>query len=561
MSTTPEADFDLEQVFLPAWAKEPHKANRFENFRGEPERGDRDRGANRRDRPPRRPQGDRPPGRPPVEGRAGQPPRGSRPPRREGRGPRDARRDRPERPPPPPPLPEIQLVLVADEHGVDLLSRQIRVTGRAYPLFEIAQMILAKPERHTLNFTVKKKPDGSAVQPLFLCALDDTLWLSEDDAVRHVLDRHFATFYQPERTPIDPPRGVYTFVAQCSMSGMILGPPNHHDYQNQLRRLHAEKFSRMHFETFKSKVRIVRDEAVVKKWIEDQSWRTEYVCLNIPETVKLANREELEKHFRQVHLPNIIKPVETYRITGTAGRGQRDRELNRLIRQRWEEQRRFPMQVATTLSQQFASRGLQFFKVNRAITHVAVARPRYLDLEATPVSEGVRRIVDFINAHPKCTRKQLVEALAPASAAPAPAAEGAPAPAADAPAAMLPEVAAVLTDLHWLAHQGHVIEFANGVLETAKKPAPKAEKPAAKAADETAGDATIPASPAEPPLSDLAAEVVIDPGSIATASGVAAEAVAPAAEVSPAEAPAGEVAPVPVAEVPPPTTGEPTAGA
>ena len=99
-------------------------------------------------------------------------------------------------------------MLVADEHGVDLLARQIRVTGRAYPLFEIAQMILAKPERHTLNFTVKKKPDGSIVQPLFLCALDDTLWLSEDDAVRHVLDRHFATFYQSERTPIDPPRGV-----------------------------------------------------------------------------------------------------------------------------------------------------------------------------------------------------------------------------------------------------------------------------------------------------------------------------------------------------------------
>jgi hypothetical protein len=560
MSTTPEADFDLEQVFLPAWAKESPKANRFENFRGEPER-DRDRRSDRRDRPPRRPQGDRPSGKPPFAGRPGQPSRGARPPRRDGRGPRDDRRDRPERPAPPPPLPEIQLVLVADEHGVDLLSRQIRVTGRAYPLFEIAQMILAKPERHTLTFTVKKKPDGSTVQALFLCALDETLWLSEDDAVRHVLDRHFATFYQPERTPIDPPRGVYTFVAQCSMSGAVLGPPNHHDYQNQLRRLHAEKFSRMHFETFKSKVRIVRDEAVVKKWIDDQSWKTEYVCLNMPESVKLATREEVEKHFREVHLANIIKPVETHRITGTSGRGQRDRELTRLIRQRWDEQRRFPMQVATTLSQQFASRGLQFFKVNRAITHVAVARPRYLDLEATPVSEGVRRIVEFVNAHPKCTRKQLVETLAPARSVPAPPTEGAPAPAAGAPAEMSPEVAAVMTDLHWLVHQGHVIEFANGVLETAKKPLPRPEKPAAKPAEATAADATAAAVPVEPAPADLAAEVVIDPGSIATASGVAVEAVAPAAEVSPAEAPAIDPAPVPAAEVRPPASGDPTTGA
>jgi hypothetical protein len=34
-------------------------------------------------------------------------------------------------------------------------------------------------------------------------------------------------------------------------------------------------------------------------------------------------------------------------------------------------------------------------------------------------------------------------------------------------------MAAVLTDLHWLIHQGHVIEFANGTLETAKKPLPR----------------------------------------------------------------------------------------
>jgi len=562
MSTTPEADFDLEQVFLPAWAKESHKTNRFENFRGEPER-DRDRRTDRRDRPPRRPQGDRPPGKPPFGGRPGQPPRGPRPPRRDERGPRDDRRGRPERPAPPPPLPEIQLVLVADEHGVDLLTRQIRVTGRAYPLFEIAQMILAKPERHTLTFTIKKKPDGTPIQPLFLCALDETLWLSEDDAVHHVLDRHFATFYQPERTAIDPPRGVYTFVAQCSMSGIVLGPPNHHDYQNQLRRLHAEKFSRMQFEMFKSKVRIVRDEAVVKKWIEDQSWKTEYACLNMPETVRLPNREEVEKHFRQVHLSNIIKPVETHRITGSAGRGQRDRELNRLIRQRWDEQRRFPMQVATTLSQQFAARGLQFFKVNRAITHVAVARPHYLDLEATPVSDGVLRIVEFVNAHPKCTRKQLVEALAPAPAVvpvvPVVPSEGAPQPGAEAPAAMSPETTAVLTDLHWLVHQGHVIEFANGVLETAKKPAPRPEKPA-KPAEPTA-DAATPAAPAETAPAELAAEVLIDPASLAKATDATGEPVAPAAEASPAETLTAEVPPAPVSEVPPPTPVEPTTGA
>ena len=131
-----------------------------------------------------------------------------------------------------------------------------------------------------------------------------------------MLHKHFSTFYQAERTATEPPKGKYTFVAQCGMSGVILGPPNYHDYQNQLRKLHAERFSRMPFEMFKSRVKIVRDEAVVKKWIEDQSFKTEYVCLNIPEPLRLDNREAVEKHFRETHKENIIKPVESHTLNG-----------------------------------------------------------------------------------------------------------------------------------------------------------------------------------------------------------------------------------------------------
>ena len=345
------------------------------------------------------------------------------------------------------------------------------MTGRAYPLFEIAQMILQKPERYSVTLTSKKKADGTAAQPLFVCALDETVWLSEEEAVRWILDKHFETFYQPDKTQVDPPKGTYTFVAQCGMSGTILGPPNYHDYQAGLRKLHAERFSRMPFETFKSRVKIVKDEATVKKWVEEQSWKTEYVCLNLPEPLRLGSREEVEKHFRGTHLPNIVKQVETTRLTGTASRGVRSQDLGRLVRLGWEDQRRFPLQIATVLSQQFAARGLQFFKVGKTVTHVAIARPHFLDMEATPVSEGVRKIVDYINTHPKTSRRDLMQALAPATTS----ADASTTPPEQ--AEPTPEQTAVIADLHWLIHQGHVIEFANGTLETAKKPAPKPPKP------------------------------------------------------------------------------------
>jgi hypothetical protein len=152
------------------------------------------------------------------------------------------------------------------------------------------------------------------------------------------------------------------------------------------------------------------------------------------------------------------------------------------VRNVWEDQRRFPLQIATVLSQQFAAHGLQFFKVNKSITHVSVARPHYLDLTATPVSDGVKRIVDYINANPKCGRRQLVEALSPT---PLPAAQD-PATAASQSTEPSPEQTVVIADLHWLIHQGHVIEFANGLLETAKKPVPKPARPQPKPPEKAA---------------------------------------------------------------------------
>lgn len=622
MSTTPELDLDLQNLFQPAWAQGKPEINRFEQFTGEegvrPER----RGGDRPGRGPRREGG----------GGGGRGPGGGGGPRREGgfggggfgggqrrseggRGPGGGRGDRrggpgggarrgerpePERREAPTPLPEFNVAFSAEEKGVEQLARQVRMTGRAYPLFQIALLILEKAERYQVQLTARKKSGGTpkasnpapsgepAAQPtpaaeppkLYICALDESPWLSADEVVAHVLKQHFATFYQAERTPTDPPKGVYTFVAQCGLSGVILGPPNYHDYQNQLRKLHAEKFSRMPFDMFKSRVRIVKDEAVVKKWIEEQSFKTVYHCLNVPEPLTLASLEEVEQHFRSTHKDAIIKVVETLTLAGPASRSLRCSGLQRLIRQEWEAQRRFPLPIATKLSQQFAHHGLQFFKVNKTVTHVSVARPTYLDTATVLVSDNIKRIVEFINATPKCTRKKLFEALAPTPkptliSIPAPEATPAPAPvttptpeaapvtgespaptaptettAVAAPAAPAPVEAAkpaapqatpeqtmLASDLHWLIHQGHVIEFGDGRLETAKKPAPKPVKaPKVDSKPEAKTEAPAEAG-SEGAVAAEAAVESTEPVHVSVAETPVAE-TAPSTEVAPVPAPA-----------------------
>ena len=517
MSNAPDLELDLDNLFQPAWAQGKTETNKFAKFTGnegvKPERSFSSKPGERRG--PRRESGGGFGG---GGERRGGPRGGSKFGERQGDFRGGDRRDEPrrERPEPLAPLPEFNVAFIPEERGVEQLSKQIKMTGRAYPLFQIAQLILAKAERYSVQLTPKKKADGTT-EKLFVCALDETPWTSEEEVVAHVLKHHFATFYQAERTQTEPPKGVYTFVAQCGLSGAILGPPNYHDYQNQLRKLHAEKFSRMPFEMFKSRVKIVKDEVVVKKWVEEQSFKTEYNALNVPEPVKLPTLEEVEKHFRTTHKDAIIKVVETVTVAGLPSRSLKCTGLQRLIRQEWEHQKFFPLPIATKLSQQFAHHGLQFFKVNKTVTHVSVARPTFLDIESNPVSDGIKRIVDFINATPKCSRKKLIEALAPTpkvakapvkeipvvpAPAPAPIAEGegasAPAPVAApakpaAPTAPepTPEQTAVMVDLHWLIHQGAVLEFADGRMETAKKPAPKPVKQEKKAVEKPAVDETV----------------------------------------------------------------------
>lgn len=538
---------DLERMFLPAWAKETPSANRFEHYTGEEESGGRRRGPGKRregmgeprrgDRGPAPRQGQRTPGRPGEQ--AQRPPRPSR----------DHRRSGPPRPVEREPLPKVKVNITIEDKVADSLARQIRATGRAYPIFDLARLILQKNDRFLIRFQVLKNNAGAVEQPLFRCALDETVWTDKEEALQYLLEKHFSLFYQAERTPTTPPKGVYTFVAVCDLNGAVLGPPNYHGYQEELRRLHREHFSHLPFDVFKSKIRIVRDEAVVKKWIEEQSWKTEYVCLNVPEAPRLADRESVVAHFREVHLPVVLQEVEAHALTGQAALQLPCRGLRRLAWQLMERQRRFPLELVHSLSALFNERKLQFFKLDKDITHVGVARPHYLDLETSIVSDNVRRIIQFIQQNPGSTRQKLIETLAPAppaapaavsadAAAAAPAEpsatgeapsappagnEAAPPPAAE----LTPEQMAIISDLHWLVHQGHVIELASGALLLAKKPAPKPPKPAPAPA------------PAAPPAETPA------PTAMGDGPPPAGAAPADAATAAPVEEPAAQPAEVP----------------
>ena len=174
MSKTPEFELDLDLQLLPAWARQPSTENRYAKYEGDTEgdrrdwRGDRfgrrDSGRGRpprRDRPPGGPGRGAPSGRGDSRGERGE--RGRRP---GPDGPRPAPRWQREREEPAVPLPDVEVSFTPEEAGVESLARQIKLTGRAYPLFGIAELILKRPDKVHAHLQAKKGADGIVAQPL-----------------------------------------------------------------------------------------------------------------------------------------------------------------------------------------------------------------------------------------------------------------------------------------------------------------------------------------------------------------------------------------------------------
>lgn len=232
-----------------------------------------------------RPRDDRPRG----DGPRGDRPRGDRPrqeggrddrrggDRREGGGRREGgrpardfrdRRDGPREEPAPT---GITAAIEPSGPAIEGLTRHIRDTFRSFALADLAKMILEARERYRIRFT--------AADPvkLYQCLADASLWLSREEAIQHVLSGPaLEHFYTAEDVSVDPPAGNFSVIAVCGLSGVILGPPNHHEYQRNIARLHRERFADMSIDRYKSRIRMESGEEIIEKWKEQVSRVRQY---------------------------------------------------------------------------------------------------------------------------------------------------------------------------------------------------------------------------------------------------------------------------------------------
>lgn len=421
------------------------------------------------------------------------------------RKPHDSRDRRNNRPSSPPPPEGITATLQPGSSSIAQLVEQIRKTARAYSVFDIARLVLASRDRYSVGF--KRENENSP--ELFTCIPDQSAWLSYPEALANLLQTTaFSEHYAEEKVQGEMPKGNYTSIAICGISGQLLGPPNHHSYQVNISKLHRQRFSNMPIDKYKNKIRVENDEETIERWKNEQSIGYHYTYLKSAEgedPIKFESREPAEKHFIEEHAESLIGRTDEAVVAGNISGRNLSPGLLSLLRRVAGNAQKHPASLVQPLCGMLGAEGLKFFKRGKKI-FTCITRPKPLSDDST-LSKPILAIVHHIRKKKRASIKSILDELAPSPPANVereePATEDAEEPVVDNDKASAtpqeksaesepvkqeneqeqaneektavpenPELTEkqinVMKDVHWLLSQGAVIAFGDGHIELAK---------------------------------------------------------------------------------------------
>lgn len=337
---------------------------------------------------------------------------------------------------------------VPEQNRLTTMISDIRAAQHAFPLPELAQLFLSRPEWHLVKFEAQKQSGGHYVAKLYQCKLSGFVFSEYEACLKHAVDQAMEQVFKAETIEQEAPSGNFVCVARCRISGELLGPPNHHGYNKRVEELHRTRFARMSLDDYRRNIETVHDSAVIERWKESCRVRTVYRRVENGADGEPMDYDAARAYVAEHVAPKKVVPVSRAVVPGPLSRDIQDPGLLRLLRSAWGREQRFPVTLVRALRGAFKRMGLHHFDTPGGHTFVTAIAPKPID--PSHVVPEIREVLDWLQAHPGCSRQDLIEGVRPAAVG------------------KVSEMAVVLQPLTWLIEKGHVIEFHNGTLALPK---------------------------------------------------------------------------------------------
>jgi len=332
----------------------------------------------------------------------------------------------------------VRVTLAPDGQAVHLIGKEIHQVARVYPLFDVAKILLAERGRCRAVF---EAPAPHA--PLFRGKLDESVFLTREEAIRHLWQSDLKNqLIEEETIEVDPPSGNFQLVAKCGISGEWLGPPNFHAYQVNLRRLHRERFPNMPFAAYSAKVRTERGEEAVNAWLETMKQKTHWKIKGDAEEAWIEDRSEAERALATRCFDLAFVEVRYTEVIASVAPKNLSPSLMTSLKLAGNHARNHPAILIPAVCKAVEAEHLPVFK-RQGKLFTGPARPQPLP-RGTALAERPAIMVGWIRDNKPAKLEGLWKAVLP---------EGSTAPPSE-----------FAADLFWLLHQGHILLFTDDTL-------------------------------------------------------------------------------------------------
>lgn len=392
------------------------------------------------------------------------------------------------------------------------LSDLLRRLKRTYQLFEIAKIILEKPERYVV--VAKNLPDADGnVAPVYCAQPFNIPFDDEQSAKAYAVKEKVAELFDKVQVEVEAPKGNFLVVHKCGYSGELLGAPNWHKYADYVKEFHRERFPNVPYEKYLARITSSNDPEEIQKWVDNMKTATVYKLKETGETFDTF--EKAAAYVSQKYTDTLVFAYDHVRISGVnVAKIPAGRIRDNIVNQR-EMQLKFALNTANNLRGRLRRSNFAIYKRgNKGFAFVSAVRRKFL-FEGDKLSDLPQSVFEFILANPGIKAEEMPykfmglefkanenkeqsllsqveskEAENAQAVQPEQESQAAEAQSADA-VAPIPEnaepaisqenatkLAQIASELHWLVSEGYVVEYSDSSLQAnpyLPKPKNKAE--------------------------------------------------------------------------------------
>ena len=334
---------------------------------------------------------------------------------------------------------DVDVKILPETKALGTIIRKLQQDFHAYKLKDLAYFFLDNPSSVLLKITPRAGSQAEGQRLFRQCKACGFASTSEDDVVQHVLTAHIGDYYEIKEIECEPPKGNFNCVAKCGLSGVLLGPPNIHEFNGVVREMIRTRYPNMTEEQYRSHIEMVRDSEAIEEWRKGAVKKTVFVAKGAGEEAPQLTREQAEAEFRRNILPSMLETPKNLMITAEMALKSPVKPLVWAVRDALEAERRTPYNMCFALRGAFHHRKLHFFRANDARGPEFVTSAELKEFDAAHAIPELAKVATFIAEHPCSPRVDIVTD---------------------------PEIEKHLV---WLVSTGHVVAFTNGVYSAVEK--------------------------------------------------------------------------------------------